>query len=151
MMKKSMTKYYTPWFNRNTQVRDIWIDLPRVWRTRTRHIRFYFKQCGTWFRAILGENHFNHLCGKVSRRFLLYTHLNIALLARLVSRLLTKEGCSFTSKSWWYIGRCKGPQNFNSRQNEGALHTLYLDDPGDSWMHENTPGWAVDEVEIVRT
>ena len=95
MMKKSMTKYYTPWFNRYTQVRDIWIDLPRVWRTRTRHIRVYIKQCGTWFRAILGDNHFNHLCGKVSRRFLLYTHLNIALLARLVAWLLKKGWCSF--------------------------------------------------------
>ena len=26
------------------------------------------------------------------------------------------------------VGRSKGPQNFNSRRNEGALHTLYLDD-----------------------
>ena len=30
MMKKSMTKCYTPRLNRNTQVRDIWRDLPRA-------------------------------------------------------------------------------------------------------------------------
>ena len=45
--------------------------------------------------AILGDNHFNYSCGKVSRRFLLYSHLNIDLLARLVAWLLKKGWCSF--------------------------------------------------------
>lgn len=34
----------------------------------------------------------------------------------------------------------RGPQNFDSRRNRGALHTVYLDDTGDSWMDENTLG-----------